>query len=262
MAERPFKIFGSHERAALGSAIETALRDWAAAWLPQPVSLRIRSGPLAELQAQVAERPREGWAVHRADSGASVALAAGADDLRELSLVLCGVPAERGPAYRARSPLAEAIAPKALRELAGYLLGQRVVQETKARPADDDARGSASYAAAVAIEAASLTLLLDPTWTLERLKAGLPKPAPARLAGRRSAVDGERVALHAVAGWAELEIGLLQGLRVGNVIALDTRIDRPMALATASGGVLCAARLGAVAGGKAVSLIGRGNAHG
>jgi hypothetical protein len=253
MAERPYKLFGAHERAAAAAAIEARVAAWASAWLPEAAAARIESAPASELEPRLAAAA--GWSRYAAQNGESVALLVEEKEIQELAAVLCGgTDTRRRRAFHGVSELAEHVAQAALRELASALLDARVINVSQAGPEDAWAPRSAAYAAEIAVGAARVGFASNAAWTLRLLKEKLPRPGPARLTDRRSAVAAQTVRLRAVAGWAELDCGVVQALAVGNVIALETRIDRPMTLATLSGAALCGARLGSLEGRKAVSL--------
>jgi hypothetical protein len=253
MAQRPYKLFGAHERAAAAAAIEARVAAWAAEWLPEAAAPRVEAAPASELEPRLAAA--EGWSRHAAQNGESVALLVPEKDLQELAALLCGcAEARRSLAGEAASEIVGELAQAALRELASGLLDARAVSISRAGPDDAWLPHCAAYAAEITLGAARVGVVSSAAWTLRLLREKLPRPQPARLTDRRSAVAAQTVRLHAVAGWAELDCGVVQALAVGNVIALEARIDRPMSLATMSGTTLCGARLGSLEGRRALSL--------
>lgn len=253
MAQRPYKLFGAHERAAMAALIGARVAAWAGAWLPEAAAARVESAPASEVLPRFAEA--EGWTGYATQGGESAALLVPDKDLEALAAILCGATqAPRGRAFAGVSWLSEHLAQAALRELASVLLDARAVSVSQADLQDAWLPRSASYAADIAAGGARIGLVANGAWTQRVLKEKLPRPAAARLTDRRSAVAERTLQVRAVAGWAELDLGVVQALAVGNVIALETRIDRPMTLATISGTALCGARLGSLEGRKAVSL--------
>ena len=252
MAERPYKVFGAHERAAVAAAIEARVAAWAAAWLPEAAAPRVESAPASELEPRLAAAA--GWWRYAGQNAESITLLAPEKELQQLAAILCGCTDARWRALAGVSPMAEHLAQAALRELASILLDARTVSVSQAGPEDASAPRCAAYAAEIALGAARIGFVSSAAWTLRLLKEKLPRPQPARLSDRRSAVAAQTVRLQAVAGWAELDCGVVQALAVGNVIALETRIDRPMTLATMSGTVLCGARLGSLEGRRALTV--------
>jgi hypothetical protein len=253
MLERPFKLFGAHERAAMAALLEARVAAWAGAWLPEGVELQLEIGPAAEVEPRMADA--SGWSRYAAPNGDAVALRVQERDLAELAAALCGAgEGRRGRTFAGVSALSEHVGGAALRELASGLLEAKSVSVAQGALEDAWLPYSAAYAAEIALGAARIAMVASGTWALRMLKEKLPRPAPARLIDRRSAMSAQTLRLHAVAGWAELDLGVVQALAVGNVIALEVRLDRPMTLATASGTPLCSARLGLLDGRKAVCL--------
>jgi hypothetical protein len=250
MLERPYKLFGAHERAAMEKAVDARVSAWRAAWLADAAG--IECAPAPELAARLAGCAGE-WRASVLQNGDSIALRS---DETRLAGALCGR-ADAGD-----SPYARHVAEEALRELAAALLGSREAKAAKGLPEDAWLPGSACYACHIQAGAARIGVVSNAAWTLRLLRALLPRPPGARLVERRAAVADQRLEVRAVAGWADLQLGVLRGLDVGNVIALEARLDRPVNLATPSGAVLCSARLGQREGHKAVSLAAVGRGHG
>jgi len=260
MEARPYKLFGARERSLVAAALEESLAAWSAAWLPAPAAARIDCAPACEAPARRAGRGAASWSLLSAAHADWIAAAAGEDDLCALAQALCGGadPRLRAPLTAASEIAAEAAA-RALGELCATLLsspgGKSTRGEAAAPPADAWSAGSACYSAEVAIGAGRVTLVTSAEWTLRLLRARLgPAAAAPRPAERRAGVAGQRVALQVVAGWVEMDVRALRALAVGDVIALDARIDRPLSVATGSGMPVCSARLGSLGGRKAVSL--------
>jgi len=242
MRTRPYKLFGAHERALLTELVEQAVRHWAGDWFPARPALRLESFP-ADLQ-------KREWLGFGNPAGEWWALAATDAELDALAAALCGT----GEVRTSRSSLAVAVARSALQDLAAALLGGSAAPLERAAP-DFSASGSAAFAARVTLGEATLRLVSSPEWTLRALRERLPAPAPAQLTGRRLALGSRAVELRVVAGWAELALGELRGLQTGDVIALDTRIDRPMSLVLdGRDAPLCGARVGVKDGYRAALL--------
>ena len=205
---------------------------------------RVEAAPASELEPRLAAA--EGWSRHAAQNGESVALLVPEKDLQELAALLCGRAEAR------RSLAGEAVSEIVRRARAGGATRAGVGPARRARRLHLAGRPGrawlphcAAYAAEITLGAARVGVVSSSAWTLRLLREKLPRPQPARLTDRRSAVAAQTVRLLAVAGWAELDCGVVQALAVGNVIALEARIDRPMSLlATMSGTTLCGARLG------------------
>lgn len=261
MEALPYKLFGTHERAALAAALEGSLAAWAAAWLPTPGAIRIDCAPACETPARRAGRGPGSWIrLAGTQGGEWIAAAVAPDDLLVLAQALCGGADPRLlTAFAGSSEIAGEAADSALHELCASLLGSPQARSTRgdeaAPPQSAFTAGSACYGAEITLGAAKMVLVTGAEWTLRLLRGRLGAPGAApRLAERRSGVAGQCVALQVVAGWAEMDVAALRGLAVGDVIALDARIDRPLVLAGAAGAPLCHARLGSRGGRRAVAL--------
>ena len=258
MSARPWKLFGSHERAALAAAFEDALAGWCAAWLPAPAAARAQCAPACEAPP----RPGAEWTRLSGAAQDWIAVASTEEERQALARALCG-----GADPRLRAPLtgesalgAEA-ARAALEDLAATLLGARepkhALGEAAAPAPECFANGSACYSVALDIggTAGAARLVTSADWTLRLLRARRGRPAaPPRLAERRAALAAQRVALQVIAGSIEMDVRALRGLAAGDVIALEARIDRPLGVTTASGTPLCQAQLGSRGGRRAAAL--------
>lgn len=252
-AARPFKLFGERERTLLRGVLEERCRDWAARWAPGGaggVSVEcVAGGQLAgRLPAGI-----EGWRAFAAGEE-WWALAERPGTMDELGKALLGAPGVRD---ERASPLAAAVAGDALHELFRALLGRDPGPRFAVQPAWDGA-GSASCAAAVTVGGACLHLVSSASWTLRALKQrASPPPAVAGVDGL-GAVGGQAIDIEVLAGSAEVALGELLRLRPGSVIALDTRVDRPVAvLAGPRKAPWCSAHLGARGAYRAVALKAR-----
>jgi flagellar motor switch/type III secretory pathway protein FliN len=258
VSARPYKLFGSHERAALAAALEEAVAGWSAAWLPAPAAARVQCAPAQEARPRSAAE----WARLAATPHEWIAIAAGDAGRQALARALCGGadPRLRSP-FSGESEIGAEVARAALEDLAATLLGardpKRLFGEAGAPAQDAFAAGSACYGVEVAFgaETAGAALLVTSAdWTLRLLRARLGRPPAARLAERRAALAGQPIALRVLAGAVEMDVRALRGLAAGDVIALDARIDRPLEVTTASGAPLCHAQLGVREGRRAAAL--------
>jgi hypothetical protein len=265
LSARPYKLFGSHERAALAAALEEAVAGWSAAWLPAPAVARVQCAPAHEARP----RSRGEWTRLAGSPHDWIAIAAGEAGYQALGRALCGGADPRLAApFTGDSEIGAEVARAALEDLATTLLGvrepKRLYGEAGAPPEGAFTAGSACYGAELAFSmgtasagtagAASALLVSGGEWTLRLLRARLGRPAAARLAERRAALSGQRIALQVLAGTAEMDVRALRSLAAGDVIALDARIDRPLEVTAGSGAPLCHAHLGSRAGRRAAAL--------
>jgi flagellar motor switch/type III secretory pathway protein FliN len=96
---------------------------------------------------------------------------------------------------------------------------------------------------------------LWPATVTECLAREAPKfAAGSSLNPLSKALHAEAVELDAIAGEVELTIEELRSLAVGDVVKLNRKISQPLQVCVRDGGVVCAARLGAVSGHTALQL--------
>jgi len=264
MTTRPYKLFGEHERTSASAAVEERARAWAAAWLPQESRLRIECAPAREQKERFDRVDVSHWTRTTAGAGQWLAMRASEKAIHDIATAICGnTDASTAPFYTGYAQLAVEVARTALRQLAAALLGTPSagssglqVGEAAVPGAAVWAAGSAALALRLELGEAVIDFVSSPEWTLRLLTHALPRSSPAILSERRNGIAGQRVELRVVAGWVDLDLRTLQSLEVGNVIALDTRIDQAMTVVIASDGhpAVCGGRLGNADGGKAVVL--------
>ena len=263
MTTRPYKLFGEHERTSACAAVEERARAWAAAWLPQESRFRIECAPAREQKERFHGVNVSHWTRTTAAAGQWLAMRASEKTIHDIATAICGnTDASTAASYTGYAPLAVEVARTALRQLAAALLGTPSTGSSglqvgeAAVPAAVWAAGSAALALRLGLGQAVIDFVSSPEWTLRLLTYALPRSSPAILCERRKGIAGQRVELRVVAGWVDLDLRTLQSLEVGNVIALDTRIDQAMTVVIASDGqpAVCGGRLGNADGGKAVVL--------
>jgi flagellar motor switch/type III secretory pathway protein FliN len=267
MDARPYKLFGAAERAHVEEFVGGAVKAWREAWVPAGLRLRTECAPACEFARRFAEGGALEWQAFAAGE-ARWTMAAARGAIGGVAAALCGLADGKArPGYSGESELASEAARSALRELAAGLLGAPTAtvlpqEESAPPPAHTWEKGSASIALVLALGDTTLRFVSSPGWVLrllrERLSRASPAAAPAaRLESRRSAVADREVSLQVVAGWVELELGVLRGLTPGNVIALGTRIDTPLSVVgSGRSAPLFRGRLGAAQGRRAVAVTG------
>ncbi|WP_332879675.1 FliM/FliN family flagellar motor C-terminal domain-containing protein [Massilia sp. S19_KUP03_FR1] len=156
----------------------------------------------------------------------------------------------------ARSPLAGAVAAIAREALLAYLTEALCGQAAEPMdPAPPPAalwqRGAGSVLGTVQLGTLTVHVLVPAT-------AMQPAPAPApsglALVPLRTALAAREVALTVELCRAELTLGYLATLALGDVLALPMRLTTPLQLRGPGGTALCAAHLGAQDGQRAVEL--------
>jgi hypothetical protein len=264
MSMAPFKLFGARERSHVLGTLREAVAAWSDSWLPAGIPAPVAGQPAAE--SKPATRPdgsdRRLWRVERASGGRWLAVSLEEGECDAFARIVCGAVEEGTEYFVGGSPLGGRILREAFGELASALFAAAgSAPESAADEAPDCAdcwrSGSAAYAAEIALPGVRLRVLASADWTLELLKRALPAPAAASLWDLRRGIGGTPVELRAIAGWADVELGVMAQLRVGDVIALDTRVDERMTLVTRAGLPVCGVQLGRVDARRAVSLAAR-----
>jgi len=263
MSTRPYKLFGTSERARIEDLVSAAAKAWREVWLPAGAPLRTEWAPASGAARRFPAPDSVGWLTFAAGDS-HWAMAAERGVIAALAAALCGVADVKArPGYAGESGIAGEAARRALRHLAAGLL--RVPPESVRAREDDGApaahaweKGSASIALWLALGDTTLRFVSSPGWALQLLSERQAKSAAAaRLESRRHAVTDRAVTLQVVAGWVELELGVLRGLSPGNIIALGTRIDTPLSIVGAGRSVpMFRGKLGSAQGRRAVALVG------
>ena len=101
-----------------------------------------------------------------------------------------------------------------------------------------------------------MVVVLSPRLVAAALPKAHTRAGREPLAQRLGALPSAPVALDAVVGCADLELGELARLAAGDVIVLDRRLDEPLALQLGAQPV-ARIHLGTAAGGKAVQVVAR-----
>lgn len=258
MDEAHFSLLRQSEIDACIDQAGTALQQWEAAWAGWPgcsVSCvaAYASGPaVAEWQPRLIADGTTVWlhASHNLEA-----------HLEHVVFALGDVDASAGRHHS--SALAASLASQAMDALlAGIvtaLTGQSLLPTGRADGSPQALLRYGAGGALVTVGTASHAVrLLLPHALVRRLCRTTLARAPRERAapqGVRAAVRELDATLRVEVGHAELTLAHLQTLAVGDVIALGSRVDRPLALVGEDGTVLCHAHLGTVAGRRAVELM-------
>lgn len=239
----PYLLLKRSRAVALTEALLDALEQWAADWAILPDHAATCSDACDALPAVRAAD----W---RADgTGLFVAWPAHADAWIEQQVFSLedGAP---------RSPLATAVVARARQDLQHALANALTGQESGALADGVPApalwqRGAGSVLATVQL--GTLTVrLLAPAAARSLPVSDVVTGAP--LVPLRAALAHQQVALTVELCRAELTLGYLATLALGDVLALPMRLDAPLQLRGPLGAPICAAHLGAHDGQRAVEL--------
>lgn len=264
MHVRPFRLIAASALATARSTLEAAVHAWADDWGLAPSLLLIE----VERADEVAfGKAASGWLGCGGDDGRAGWLAPHADLAAELQRTLFAPDGSYAPAALHPASLAPGAAAAALTGLVGALLGAAGLRAPAAGacpeplPAQHTARGAGALLVQLKLGKHGLRCLLN-----ERSSAALAA-APARTDGPRlpklasvnyrAVLDKVAVTLTVDLGSANVKLGSLASVRVGDVIRLDTPADRPAALREPGGAVLFDAYLGRAGGSVAVEIAAR-----
>jgi hypothetical protein len=239
---RPLYGWTAHQLAGLAARADAPWQAWIQAW-------GLEGAGAVEARALTRE-PAARWVLAWEGGGRRAWLQAGAADVLGAGLfALQGLP--RTPVARA---VADAAAADAVRALA-QALGLEVRTPAASGPPPDGAFDGAVHLA-LPLAGEALRVVLDAACV-----AALVEPAPAAAAPPRAplvaleaALARRRLRLQVELGACELDLGTLQGLRVGDVLPLPLGLDAPARMLDAGGQHLCDAYIGRQGGSKAVEL--------
>lgn len=256
MAHRLYKLINQTELAQIGARLAAASEVWSAAWLAGAAAARVQCHRAAEWRAGPGS-PAETWMARGADPAQWLALRFGTGFNSQLGRKL--IP---GAAAAVPSALLDELLMLALADLlhphCPWLAGSvpEKVAPAEGVPAQAWETGSGAVVAELAWGEARLIIVFSAAQvrSMQGGAAALPA-ARAPFAMTTDGLLGERVQLKVWAGAAQLELGLLQTIVVGDVIKLDTRIDEPLEVQTSDGAPVCHAFLGSFQGRKSIKLI-------
>jgi flagellar motor switch/type III secretory pathway protein FliN len=183
----------------------------------------------------------------------------------EMQCDLLGVPTSRTVA-ESTSDTANAVFAEAMQALCQRIARAKSTEAMTIAPlaGDNLARAWSAYGLTITLKLSADRVLLRLRMFPQLLLAMLPsqgiKPMDP-LTSRRSAIGNEKVDVQAWLGEAEVTLGELANLQLGDVILLDTNISGAGHLALPDGRQIAPVRLGSAAGHRAVSVVGKQQAR-
>jgi flagellar motor switch/type III secretory pathway protein FliN len=256
---RPYLLFGGTELNRLEQTLALVTAAWAERWL---------SAGSAEVRAEMlgAEAERNGdWLALK--SGASaVYLKRPVGIYKALALAMFGDVAKAPGLSDAPSPMVAGTLASALQDLGAAVLAALnpakespdVLSIAAPPPAETWDPGAGALMIRIECKPLQLRLLLPGSLSAAYLRGAetaRASPSAAPLENPLSMLATRSVRVAAQLGEAEIDIGTLQSLAVGDVIKLDTRVDQPAQLLSADGTPLCHGYLGTRDGYKSLQLI-------
>lgn len=250
----PVVLLGASRRQRLVQLLRQAVEEWRQQW---------SGGSHLAFEVDVAEALCRKPA---ASVGRAFAFSAAAGEHRLLAISvpleaqyeLLGIPAPRS-IIEGGGETASAVVAEALRALCSKLARSPGVNVT-ALAAEKVPSVWGQYGLTVTVKTAGERVLLRARLFPELLVAMLPsQPVKAAepLVSRRSAIGMEPVGVQAWLGEAEVSLGELANLQIGDVILLEANLSGAGHLALPDGRELAQIRLGSAAGSRAVSVVGR-----
>jgi flagellar motor switch/type III secretory pathway protein FliN len=243
----PYLLLKRSRAEQLSQRLLAALGEWAAGWAALPDHAVACSDACEAGQAAL----EQAWHRRVLADGAEVWTALPRDAQRWMEQLVFGQDDGAPP-----SPLAGSVATEALEALQGQLLHALTGQASRSEPDAAPAlamlrRGAGTVLCTVQLGARALRLLLP--------AAAQGMPAPTRrsatpVAPLREALAALPVPLTVDLCRAELTLGYLRTLAVGDVLALPMALDAALQVRGPGAGAVCAAHLGALDGHRAVEL--------
>lgn len=259
-ASEPILLLGTSRRERLTQLLQLACQDWRQQW---------SGGLQGSFEVEIAES-----LCRRPTLPAGRQLAFGLDGAAGRLLIatvpvdmqcdLLGVPTSRAVAESA-SETANAVFAEAMQALCQRIARAKSIEAMTIAPLAGDhlSRAWSAYGLTVTLKLSDRVLLrlrMFPQLLLAMLPNQGIKPMDP-LTSRRSAIGNEKVDVQAWLGEAEVTLGELANLQLGDVILLDTNISGAGLLALPDGRQIAPVRLGSAAGHRAVSVVGKQQAR-
>lgn len=251
----PIVLLGATRRQQLTELLKQSLRDWCHEWggsqLPHDL----------EVAAALCRRPG-------LNSGRAFAFSAATGDVPLLAIVvpmeahheLLGLPSLRSLADTG-GEATTAVVTEALRALCLRMIRVKAADavDVSAVQGEKLAQAWNRYGLGVTVKAGERVLMrarLSPQLLLSLLPPSAHQTLEP-LSSRRTAIGTEQVAVAAWLGEAEVALGELANLQVGDVILLDANVTDSGHLTLQDGRSVARIRLGSAAGRRAMSVMGR-----
>lgn len=260
MGHVPYKLLNRSELSHLASAVRSACAPWANAWLGDAATFEVACHRAAD-HATEPGRFEGSWLSAGIADGRWLSASTATPLLAQLGAALLASESSADAQGEAkRSPLLRELAGTALNELLEAILRGGNHDTAVARvPQSPDAgfwkAGSGAVVAEVSFGGSTAVLALNPALVRALLRgarrqSGMETP----LDSAAAALSNGRLPLQVLVGEAQLELGLLQTIVVGDVIRLDARADQPLQVVNADGVRLCGAYLGTRGVQKSIQL--------
>lgn len=260
---RQFKLFGATEITTLQRKAEKTILHWCDEWLIEDESLQVKCIPADS--AFINKNDKKTYLFQCGNGGEWVVVVTNDEVAVELMLRIFCVGKESLDSVKSdhKSFLASYVLRRSLENLSSNLLAQflgindqnfDIVTDCTESLEEAFETGSGAVVFEILIGCASLRLILSPKLAVRGcMKNNVVEPTLPSI-DFRNVLKNEIFELHVVAGEAEIKIGSLETLMVGDVIRLNTKVEAPFLLTDKDGSRIGNAYLGSLNSNKAVQL--------
>lgn len=256
---RTFRLLGKREHADIGTLIEPALTAWVKQWFGNE-QISVHCTPAEFDFSKQTDwwyaKPVTGWGVY-------IKKAPGIN--KRLTLALFGSLPKIATLYETPTPLVGDCLNNAIADLAASALQALTDSKDQRHPvlvaqAPTEAQlgtGNGTIQAQLHFADISLPMIIPGALTEAVLRSStIPKSAAASspLVDPMNIIAGKPISLTAMLGQAQIDIGTLQSIAIGDVIRIQTRVDQPATLITREGATLCQGYVGSRNNFKSIQL--------
>lgn len=257
---RPFILYGHSELQRLTAILEPLASAWIGQWLDNAQAQVLCS------QAGPNDRADGEWLLAKSSTGNTLYLNHHPSFSKLITLKLFGDLAKSDGLGETPSPLVgDAIQAMLLGLITAFNTGlnssatKGTVVFIKQDPLPTEfMQGSGAVLVSLKVGSLTLQFLMPEKQCLDFLRASNPsakrKTTLPPLEQALAQIQNKPIKLSAFLGEAEIDIGTLQTISIGDVIRLDTPIDKPVHLATETGVSLCKGYLGTSDNHKSLQL--------
>jgi hypothetical protein len=250
MNVRPYALLASSTVTAIGKRVESAVHEWCAGWGIDRSAVAVESRRAWDSAVPTAAE----WRFLTSVEGERVWFSAGPALVEEvLSCMFAPDHRFRERGRVSAGSIASDSAQAAIDDLAARVASvfgttPGYVSEAPAQPPEVlFVCGSGAVSISVGIGKSGCCVLADHAAVLTAVPlGGQPEGASVQWPRREDLLGGLPISLPVVLGSAEVEIGNLLTLAVGDVIRLDTLVDQPLPIVSPDGKALCAGYLHAM----------------
>jgi Type III flagellar switch regulator (C-ring) FliN C-term len=250
---RPYHVLSESLRIRMAESIRKSLRDWSDIWLARETKIR-DIVPVDVLSASH-------WMVSEFNSKPGIGVGYSRPWLDNMARIYAGIEsADINTSPDEPSEIVLSLCKATLEALALHIAGEgsRVTRSEFVAPDLMRAPGSGflAYECRFIHSASTIQIVGWPEWVgLHRGPAPHTGKRPLPLASLTSALERETVRVNAIIGKADLALGELTDLAIGDVLVVDRLIDEALSVEVDGGDIFAGGHLCAVGGKKAIELL-------